>query len=127
MMRPDEFAGSVHGPVELAFLDDLGPPFVGLGFRDGPGVQIRVDGHLLAGHGVEGEAGRYFADTLGAFGDDDELDDDENQEDHQADHQAAAGDEFAECLDDLAGVALQEDQSRRGYVQGQTKQRCEQQ
>ena len=105
----------------------LAAALVGLGLGDRAGVEVGVDGHLLAGHGVEGEPGGHFADALGALGDDDELDDDEDQEDDQADDEAAAGDELAERLDDLAGVALQEDQSRRGHVQGQAKQRREQQ
>ena len=123
----DELAGAVHGPVELALLDDLAAALVGLGLGDEAGVEVGVDGHLLAGHGVEGEAGGHFADALGAFGDDDELDDDQDQEDHQADDEAAAGDEVAERLDDLAGVALQQDQPRRGHVQRQAEQRHEQQ
>jgi len=55
MIRPalgvaaDEFAGAVHGPVEFAFLDDLGSALVGLGFGDDPCVQVGVDCHLLAG------------------------------------------------------------------------------
>ncbi len=126
-VAPDELAGAVHRPVELALLDDLGAPLVRLGLRDGAGVQVGVDGHLLAGHGVEGEAGGDFADALGALGDDDELDDDEDQEDHEPDHEAAAGDEAAERLNDSARVALQQDQPGRGDIQGQPEQRDEQQ
>ena len=41
---------------------------------DQAGVQVGVDRHLLAGHGVEGEARRDFGDAPGALRDDDELD-----------------------------------------------------
>jgi len=123
----DEFAGSVHGPVEFALLDDLGAPLVGLALGDDAGVEVGVDGHLLAGHGVQGESRRHFADALGALGDDDELNDDEDQEDDHADDEAAAGDEAAEGLDDLAGVALEQDQTRGGDVEREAKQRGEQQ
>ena len=83
---------------------------LGLRLRDQPGVEVGVDGHLLAGHGVEGEAGRDLGDAAGAVGDDDELDDDEDQEDDQADHDGAADDEVPEALDDRPGVAVEQDQ-----------------
>ena len=62
----------------------------GLGFVDDAGVEIGVDRHLLAGHGVQGEAGRDFRDAAGALGDDDELNDDDDDEDDDADGQRAA-------------------------------------
>ena len=65
------------------------------------GVQVGVDGHLLAGHAVEGESGGHLADARGPLGDDHELDHDDDREDDQADHDivgagGAAGDELAE-------------------------------
>ena len=123
----DELAGPIHGPVEFAFLDDLAASLVGLSLRDGAGIQVGIDGHLFAGHGVEGESRRDFADALGPLGDNNELDDDENQKDDQADDETATGDETAKGLDDLAGVALQEDQTGGGDVEGEPKQGDEQQ
>ena len=63
-----------------------------LGLVDEAGVEVGVDGHLLAGHGVEGEPCGDFRDAGGALGDDDELDDDEDREDDKADEWRVAGD-----------------------------------
>ena len=97
----DEFGGTVHGSVKIGFLGDICPAFAGFGFVDDSGVEVGVDGHLFAGHGVQGEAGGDFGDTGGAFGDDDKLDDDEDDEDDDADGEGAAGDEVGKGVDDL--------------------------
>ncbi len=52
-----EAGGAVHGAVEFRVARDLLAPGAGLRLVDQAGVQVGVDGHLLAGHGVEGEAG----------------------------------------------------------------------
>ena len=102
------------------------------------GVQVGVDGHLLAGHAVEGEPGGHFADARGPLGDDHELDQDDDREDDQADDDVvgaggAAGDELAEGSHHAAGrqqpVAARpgEDQPGRGHVQHQPEQRGGQQ
>ena len=76
----------------------------GLVLGDQAGVQVGVDAHLLARHGVQGEAGGHLGHAPGAVGDDDELDDHQDQEDDDADHVVAADHEVAEGVDDLAGV-----------------------
>jgi hypothetical protein len=53
----------------------------GLFLVDQAGGQVGVDRHLLAGHGVEGEARRDFGDAARTLGDDDEVHDDEDDED----------------------------------------------
>ena len=63
---------------------------------DGAGLQVGVDGHLLARHRVQGEARGDFGDAAGAVGDDHELDDDQDQEDDDADDEVAADHEVAE-------------------------------
>jgi hypothetical protein len=68
-----------------------------------PGVEIGVDGHLLAGHGVQGKAGADFRDPACAFGNDDEIDDGEDGEHHHADGVVTADHKMAECFDHLAG------------------------
>ena len=51
------FDCTVHGAVEVGLLcRSPARPLAGLGLVDQPGVQVGVDRHLLAGHGVEGEA-----------------------------------------------------------------------
>ena len=71
--------------IEVRFVGRLLAPALGLHLVDEPGVEIGVDGHLLPGHGVEGEAGRHFGYAAGPGGDDHELDDDEDEEDDDDD------------------------------------------
>ena len=82
----DELAGAVHRAEEVGLLGDLLPATLGLALVDDAGVQVGVDGHLLAGHAVEGESGGHLADARGPLGDDHELDHDDDREDDQADH-----------------------------------------
>lgn len=65
------------------------------------GVEVGLDGHLLAGHGVKGEAGRHFGDTGRACGDDNLIKDEQDHEDDRADDIAAADHELREGLDDF--------------------------
>src|SRR5699024_9518473 len=51
-----EFAGTIHRTVEIGFGGHLGTAPACLLLTDQAGIEIRVDGHLLAGHGVEHEA-----------------------------------------------------------------------
>ena len=81
----DELAGTVHRPVEVGLLRDLLAAALGLGLVDDAGVQVGVDRHLLAGHGVQGEPGGDFADARGALGDHDELNHEDDDEDDDAD------------------------------------------
>ena len=108
----DELRGAVHRAVEVGLLGDVVAPLARLLLGDLPGVEVGVDRHLLARHGVEGEAGGDLGDAAGAVGDHHELDDDEDEEDDEADDDVAADDELAERLDDVAGVALEQDQPR---------------
>ena len=64
-----------------------------------------------------------FGDALRALGDDDELHDGDDQEDHEADDEVAADDELAEGLDDVAGIAVQQDQPGRADAERQPEQR----
>src|SRR5690606_406371 len=91
----DELGGTVHGAVEVGLLGDGLAAFAGFGFGDVAGVEIGVDRHLLAGHGIQGEAGGDFGDSAAAFGDDDELNDEDDDEDNDADGQRVARDEMA--------------------------------
>ena len=70
----DELRGAVHRAVEVGLALDLVAAAAGLVVGDLAGVEVGVDRHLLAGHGVEGEAGGDLGDAAGAVGDDHELD-----------------------------------------------------
>ena len=96
------------------------------------GVEIGVDRHLLAGDGIEGEAGADLGDARGALGDDHEVDGDQDHEDDGADDEVAAHDEAGEAGDDMAGGgvalgAVGQDEPRRGDVERQPQQRRDQQ
>ena len=94
----DELAGTVHRPVKVRLLRDLLAAPLGLGFVDDAGVQVGVDRHLLAGHGVQREPRGHFADARGALGDHDELNHEDDHEDDDADDELVAGHELAERL-----------------------------
>ncbi len=98
-----ELARAVHRAVEVGFGAHLGAPRGGFLLRDDAGVEVGVDRHLLAGQGIEGEAGAHLGNAPGALGDDHEVDDDQDREHHHADGVVATDDEFAEGLDHLAG------------------------
>lgn len=120
----DEFRGAVHGAEEAALVLQLLAPLLGDLLVDQAGGEIGVDRHLLAGHGVEVEAGGDFGDTARTLGDDDEIDDDQDGEDDDADDEIAAHHEAAEGFDDVTGgiralVPVRQDQAGRGHVERQ--------
>ena len=96
----DDLGGAVHCAVKVRLPLDLFPAHPGLLLVDKAGGKVRVDGHLLAGHGVQREAGGHLGHALGALGDDDELHQHDDEEDDDADNDVAPGNELAECLDD---------------------------
>ena len=132
-----EFACTVHGTVEVGFLSEFFATAAGFGFVDVAGVEIAVDGHLLAGHGVQGEACCDFTDACGTFGDDQELHDDHDEENDDADEERVACDKVAEGHDDMTsdgggffgGLCISsENEARAGDVEDETEERgCEQQ
>ncbi len=111
--------------VELALARERPAPPARLVAVDGADAQLGVDRHLLAGHRVEHEARADLRDALAALRDDDELDDRQDEEDDAADDVVAAHDEVAERLDDLAGVGLEQDKSRRRDVEREAEERRE--
>ena len=76
----DELAGTVHGAVEFGLLGELRRRARASFSSINAGVQIGIDAHLLAGHGIQGEAGGHFGDAAGALGDDHEIDDHQDAE-----------------------------------------------
>ncbi len=127
-----EFRGTVHGAEEGGLLlQGRAPSLRGL-LVDQAGRQVGVDRHLLAGHRVEGEAGRDLGDPARALRDDHEIHDDQDREHDDPDDEVAPHHEVAEGLDDVAGrrrtlVAVAEDEARRGEVQGEPQHRGDEQ
>ncbi len=118
----DELRATVHRAVEVRLGGDLLASPARLVLVDQAGVEVGVDGHLLAGHRVEGEARAHLGDPAGTVGDHDELDDDQDEEDHQADDQRPAHHEVPERVDDVPGVAVAQHQPGGGDVEGQPEQ-----
>ena len=129
----DELRGAVHGPVEIRLALQLVLPPGRLLLGEEPRVVLRLDGHLLARQGVQGEARGHLGDARGALRDDDELHRDDDDEDDDPDHVAfdalGADHERGEGPHDVAVevVALGQDQARGGDVQRQAEDRGDQQ
>ena len=122
-----ELRGAVHRAVEVGLVLDLHAALARLGVGDLAGVQVGVDRHLLAGHGVEGEARADLGDAPGAARDHDELDDHEDQEHHDADDQVAADDEVPNAWITEPASPCGQDQPRDRDVDREPEQRREQQ
>ena len=127
----DEFAGAVHRAVKIGFpLDEL--PFAARSLRiQGAGVHVRVDGHLLSRHCIQGKTCRHFRNALRTAGDDDELNRDENRKNDRADDEVSIHDERAEGRNDAADRArrgtLRQDQARCRDVEREPEERRYQQ
>ena len=117
-----EFRGAVHRAEEAGLVLQIlasSPRFL---LVDQAGGEIGIDGHLLAGHGIEVETRRHFCDATRAFGDDHEVHDHQNREHDDADDEVAAHDKMAERLDDVAGgscsfMPVSQDEPRRGEIE----------
>ena len=99
---------------------------------DQPGVHVGVDGHLLAGQCVEGEAGGDLGGAHRAMRDDQKLNGDQGQKQHEADDVVAAHHKLPEGLDHLARRgralrAMQQNAAAGGDVERQPEEREQQQ
>ena len=70
-------------------------------------AQLGVNGHLFAGHGVQGETGPHFRNPFGTLRNHDELDQGQNEEDHGSHHQVAGHHEIPESVNDLPGIGFE--------------------
>ncbi len=122
-----ELGRAVHRAVEIGLARDLGAAAARFILVDEPRIQISVDRHLLARHRVECESRSDFCNTSGTLCNDDEVDADENQEQHESDGVVAANHELTECLNDVPGLAVRQDQSRTRDVQREPEQSEQQQ
>jgi hypothetical protein len=123
----DELRGPIHGAVEVGFLGHVLATLLGFFRTDQAGVEVGVDGHLLAGQGVQGEARADLGDPFATFGDHDEVDDHQDHEHHHPDDEVTADYHLAERLDHLArgtgaGVAFEQHHAGGGDVQAQAQQ-----
>ena len=100
-----ELGGAVHGAEEVGFFCHLGAPALGFRLVDQTGIQIGIDRHLLAGHGVEREARRHLGNAFGPFRDHDEVDDHQDGENNQAHGEIPANQEMAKGFNHRPGRA----------------------
>ena len=122
----DELTGAVHRAIEVGLRGDRLAPLARCLLVDQPGIEVGVDRHLLAGHGVQGEARRYLRHSARTVRNHHELNDDEDEEDDKANNQVAADNEVSEGVDDATSVAMQQDETRRRDVQRQPEKRGDQ-
>ena len=122
-----EFAGTIHRTVEVGFFLHLETAARRGEFVNDAGIEFRIDGHLFARHGVQGETRGHLGDTACALRDNHEIDNHQNDENHRADEVVSLNEHLAEGFNDAAGVAIQENQARGGDIQGQPQKRYRQQ
>ncbi|GBD30227.1 hypothetical protein HRbin32_01329 [bacterium HR32] len=117
-----ELAGAVHGAEEVGLPLHLAPPLPGRLLRERARVQLGVDAHLLAGHGVQREAGSHLRHAARAVGHHHELHGEQDGEQHEPHDQVPAHHEASEGSHHAARRPLGEDQPRHGHVEPQAAQ-----
>ena len=127
-----ELGRTVHGPEEGRLLLQFLPSQLGLVLGDEARRQVGIDRHLLARHGIKGEAGRDLGDPCRALGDNHEVHHQDDGEDDHPDDEVAPHHQLTEGSDHLTGrivalVAVGQHQPRRGQVQAEAKQGRDQQ
>ena len=120
----DKFAGTVHGPEKGGFTLQLGPSLAGGGLVDQPRPKIGINRHLLAGHGIEGKAGRNLGNPPRTLGDDHEIDNHQYGKDDDPDDEIALHDKAAKGLDDIARrrrslMAMSQNEAGGGEIESQ--------
>ena len=93
-----EAGRAVHGAIKFRFVRDLFAAGPGLHFVDQSGIQVSVDRHLFAGHGIESESRRDFRGSHRAVADHDVLNRDQGKKQDEADNVVAADDKLAKGL-----------------------------
>ena len=118
--------GTVHGAKEVRFLGEFFATSFGGFLVNHTGIQIGVNGHLFARHGVQGKTGVHFRHTARAFGHHNEVDDHQDGEDDETHHIVTADHKLTESRHNFAGslvafVAIDQNHTGRGHVQAQTE------
>src|SRR5262249_52644492 len=102
-ITPDELAGTVHGSVKIGLLLNCLTPPPGLLLIEQAGVEIGINGHLFARHGIESKTCRDFRNTPGALRDDHKVDDDEDTKHDDPNHEIAADNKVPKGFDNCSG------------------------
>ena len=128
----NKFGGTVHGAIKIGlagnFLAALGRFFS----AQHASIQIGVDSHLFAGHGVQCETRRNLGHTTRTARDHHQINNNENDKDKNTDREIAGDYELAKRLNNLACgvrafVAAAQHNARGGDVQPQPQNRGDEQ
>ncbi len=122
-IAPDKLVRAVHCAVKIRFLPDSLAPGPRLLLIDNARVQIGVNRHLLARHGIQSKPRRHFRHAPRAGRDDHKLHHHQQQKHDNADHIIAADDHLPERRDHMARAARADNQLHRRDFQGQPEQR----
>ena len=121
-----KFRGTVHGAEEVRFLGQFSAALFGGFLVDDASVQVGVDRHLLAWHGVQGKSSVHFRDAACTFSHHNKVNDHQNREDDETDHIVAGDHEFAESRHHFARrmgafMAMDQDDTGRRHVKRQAQ------
>ena len=127
-----KFRRTIHGTIEICLGCDVCPTVFRLFGCQKSGVQVSVDRHLFARHRIKREACGHLRNTARALGDNDKVDDHEDCKDQQTNQEIARDYKFAKGLNypscrGATGVAVGQNDPRRGHVQRKAQHRRNQQ
>ena len=112
---------AVHRPVKICLFLNITSPFPCFRIVDQTRIEIGVDTHLLARHGIKGKSCGHFRHPRCAFGDDDKINQHQHQKDDKADHEVAAHHKTSEGPYDISGrcgtfIPVEEYQTCGGHI-----------
>jgi len=120
----NELRRAVHRAEKICLFGDRCAPLARIVFTDQTGIEVGVDRHLLARHGIQGETCRHFSDPASTLGNDHEIDDHQNRKDDDTDGVIAADQKMPEGLDHptrrpRTSVPFKQNDARRSNVERQ--------
>ena len=123
---------SVHGSKKFCFFGQIASANPGLFLIDQTRTQVRVNRHLFSGQGIQCESGRDFRYADRAVVNDDVLNRNQHEKNNHADYVVSPDYKVSESLNDFSGcggtrVAVHQDQTCRGDIQREPKQRKQEQ
>ncbi len=98
-----KFRRTIHGAEEGAFIFQFLTAGAGCLFINHASGQIGINSHLLAGHGVQREAGCYLGNPAGAFRDHHKIHNDQDSKNDDTDNKVAAHDKTAKGFNHITG------------------------
>ena len=81
-VTPNKLARTVHSAIKVCLSRDLISSSQRVVLTNQTCVKIGVDGHLLAGHCIQGKARRHFRDAARTLGNHHKVNDNKDSEEH---------------------------------------------